>query len=159
MFAQYKLIIIGIAVLALIGSVTAWVIGYGNDRAQEARDEVIAEYTARAEKQRNESLAKEKADRDELQRISATYEQQITDLRNTARPVPLIRVPKCPGPVSVSSAATVTGESSPETPGEPSRTDGRDSPEIQLSHDLRDYAKEFQACALRVNAIIDAWPR
>jgi light-regulated signal transduction histidine kinase (bacteriophytochrome) len=35
MFAQYKLIIIGIAVLALIGSVTAWVIGYGSDKYDE----------------------------------------------------------------------------------------------------------------------------
>lgn len=151
MFARFKIYFYAAALIA-IGLFCWWLYAKGHSAGE---DSVRAEFREAAEKQRDEALAKEKADRDELNRRSADYERQISDLRNNQPPIPVVRVSNCPR-----SSRPVP--SPPTAPSEPSqapadgldREDGRD-----IGPDFRAYAIDCKAVAIQLREVIQAWPK
>lgn len=153
MFGTAKLwMILGAVLLA------AAIVAKGVDAIGDAREaKVVAKYEKQIAENVKKARATETLERSRLNKVSADYEQKLTDLRNTASPIPIIVRRNCPKPVP--SAAAITGEPVEAPAAGSSGSDGSNSEEVQLSNDLRDYAIEAQACALQLTAVIQAWPR
>lgn len=117
---------------------------------QEQRDE----FAAQALKQAEQSRAAEQAERDKLLQVSTSYEQQIAQIKVDAasRPARVVRL--CNNPATtVPETAAATGESQSSPATQPAGTNG-----VDIGPGLRDYAADFKACAIQVNALLDAWP-
>jgi len=139
------------AAIAIAIGLFCW---WAYDAIGDAReDAVVARYEKEFQKQKDAALAKEKSDRDELNRKSEEYEQQIIDLRKHQPPVPVVRVRKCPVQTS-GSTASAPSESSQAPSDGLDRENGRD-----IGPDFRAYAIDCKAVAIQLKQVIEAWPK
>lgn len=148
-----RLEIYGLALLVVAAIVTGAEF-HGRHVGREQSDE---KHERAALKQARESAEKEKAERDKLLERSTNYEQQIAQIKldSANRPARVVRL--CDATAasgSVPGAATPAGEPFAEAPNGSGGTPGRD-----IGRQLYDYADDFKACAIRVNTLIDSWPK
>lgn len=146
-----RLEIYGIALVVLILAFVGAEFHGRHVGRQEQRDE----FAAQALKQADESRAREQADRDKLLTVSTNYEQQIAQIKLDAanHPPRIVRLCNAPAANPVPGTTAASGQSVGQAPNGSDQSNGED-----IGPRLRDYAADFQACAVRLNALIDAWP-
>lgn len=145
-----KLELYGIALVVLL-AVMAGAYFKGRSNGVDATED---RYAQAALQQAQESAKKEQADRDKLLNVSISYEQQLAQSKIDAasRPARVVRLCDVTA-TSLPQAPTPTGEPLPQAASESGA-----GTRFDIGSRLRDYSERYQACAIQVNALIDAWP-
>lgn len=151
MIAKWELYLIA-ALLTCAACLASYFYGH-----YEGTMETKTEYAAAALKQANESREAEQAERDKYQAGAIDYERQISQLKldAVAKPAKSCWVPK-PATADVSEASATSTRPEPTSANGPARETGE---YLDVGSALKAEAYDCKAIAMRLNKVLELWPR